>query len=215
MKEENNGKGRLGFIQGFQPHRWELWDLSFPSLTPSPLGSFSTILAATPSPLIFDLSSLQVPGPPHLPPTSTSLGQPQHPRWVSLGRGQGGGLVGKRSGEVSQCELSADGFVIGHKTGAFRFVNQSRLSHSINVRFIGSKKALSSRLALVYLNMDIPRIRKKCGHFNRTCPACLRVILLLFFLSLKIISQFQRLLPSHAPAYYIVSLICSYFSFRL
>lgn len=95
--------------------------------------------------------------------------------------------------------------MIGHKTGAFRFVNQSRLSHSINVRFIGSKKALSSRLALVYLNMDIPRILKKCGHFNRTCPACLRVILLLFFLSLKIISQFQRLPPSHAPAYYIVS----------
>lgn len=56
-----------------------------------------------------------------------------------------GGLVGKRSWEVSQRELSADGFVIGHKTGAFRFVNQSRLSHNINVRFIGSKALLAPR----------------------------------------------------------------------
>lgn len=38
--------------------------------------------------------------------------------------------------------------MISHKTGAFRFVNQSRLSPSINVRFIGSKKALGARLAL-------------------------------------------------------------------
>lgn len=64
-------------------------------------------------------------------------------RWVSLGSGGwgGGGSGWKWELEVSQRELSADGFVISNKTCVFRFVNQSRLSHSLNAGFIGGEKA--------------------------------------------------------------------------
>lgn len=133
--------------------------LSTSSTLPSWMGSPSRIPAA---PLIFALSSLQVPGPlplalllapletEGLPQSCPSASEPpgqQGRWWVSQGRVArwGGSLVGKQSWEVSQRELSADGFVISHKTGAFRFVNQSRLSRRMNVRFIGSKKALHSR----------------------------------------------------------------------
>lgn len=118
---------------------------------PNGMVSPPTILGARLALLIFAASSLQVPGPftlalllaptgaeglpPALPAPAVGLpgksGQPGE-----------GSLVGKQSWEVSQRELSADGFVISHKTGAFRFVNQSRLSRRMNVRFIGSKKAL-------------------------------------------------------------------------
>lgn len=76
-----------------------------------------------------------------------------------------GGLVGKRSGEVSQCELSADGFVISHKTGAFGFVNQSGLSHSINVRFIGSKKVLGSALGACLFEHRHSQVLKRVWAF--------------------------------------------------
>lgn len=83
-----------------------------------------------------------------LPPPGQTGGSPRPRGGSPWEAAREWGLVRKRSGEVSQRELSADGFVISHKTGAFRFVNQSRLSPSINVRFIGSKKALGARLAL-------------------------------------------------------------------
>lgn len=133
--------------------------LSPSSKVPSWMGSPSRIPAA---PLIFALSSLQVLGPLPLALLLAPLGTEGLPHScpsarASPGSSAGGGspweewhagegsLVAKQSWEVSQRELSADGFVISHKTGAFRSVNQSRLSRRMNVRFIGSKKALHSR----------------------------------------------------------------------
>lgn len=157
----------MGFIQGFQPHRQELRDFPFP-LTPRPplfsglstsgrlpswMGSPSVIPGAL---LIFPPGPWALPGGPLLVPTGPEGLPPILPGRSSARGGspweerpaREGSLVGKQSWEVSQCELSADGFVISHKTGAFRFVNQSRLSHRTNVHFIGSKKALGSLRSL-------------------------------------------------------------------
>lgn len=161
----------MGFIQGFQPHRPELPDFPFPSLPDPSLFRGWAVSPARQTHL--HLLQFWWPPHPHLWPLflpgpwasgftlllaltgaegllSPARARGGHPSarggspWEEWPAGEGS-LLGKRSWEVSQRELSADGFVISHKTGAFRFVNQSCLSRRMNVRFIGSKKALSAR----------------------------------------------------------------------
>ena len=161
-------------------------EMSAAGRLPSPLGSPSTILAATSILRTFGPLFIQFVGPPHAPSSLHPPGQSGVARLACAAaagaapapvvglpwkrRPREGGLVGKRSWEVSQRELSADGFVIGHKTGAFRFVNQSRLSHSINVRFIGSKKALCLRPSACLFEHGHSQDPKRVWAFEQNLP---------------------------------------------
>lgn len=167
-----------GSFKGFKlpPPRW---GPSCP-LTPSPLTSAKLSPSSRQAPLALGLTScspnlwtpllpsaLPAPPPACTLPGLTGAARGGSP-WAAAARE--GGLVGKPSWEVSQRELSADGFAMGHKTGAFRFVNQSRLSHSINVHFIGSKKALCSRPGACLFEHGHSQDPKRVWAFSQNLP---------------------------------------------